>query len=74
MALAGGASVVQQYLGAGLLDEIQIHLVPVLLGEGVRLFGDLPRRPIAFETTRVVDGRAVTHVRYSTGARADSGP
>jgi len=41
VAVGGGASVVQQYLKAGLLDELQIHLAPVLLGGGVRLFDNL---------------------------------
>ena len=36
--MGGGANVVQQYLRAGLLDELQLHVVPVLLGDGVRLF------------------------------------
>jgi dihydrofolate reductase len=65
VAVAGGADVVQQFLDAGLLDELQIHLVPVLLGDGVRLF-DGPRGtpPPAIELTRVVDSPSVTHLRY----------
>lgn len=61
--LAGGANVVQQYLRAGLLDEMQIHLVPVLLGAGVRLFGDGAGAQM-LEVNRVVDSTAVTHLRY----------
>ena len=41
VALGGGASVAQQYLKAGLLDEMQLHVVPVLLGAGARLFDNL---------------------------------
>jgi len=64
VAVAGGANVVQQYLRAGLLDELQIHLVPVLLHDGVRLFDQLGAGQVQLETTRVVDSPAVTHLRY----------
>jgi dihydrofolate reductase len=64
VAIGGGANVVQQYLKAGLLDEMQIHVAPVLLGEGVRLFEDLGSEHIELEITRVVDSPAVTHLRY----------
>ena len=59
--LAGGASVVQQYLRAGLLDELRIHLVPVLLGDGVRLFGD---RGPELELLELIDSPSATHLRY----------
>jgi dihydrofolate reductase len=59
-----GASVAQQCLRAGLLDEVQIHLVPVLLGAGVRLFDHLGPDSIGLETTRVVDSPGVTHLRF----------
>ncbi|MGI8607195.1 MAG: dihydrofolate reductase family protein [Gaiellaceae bacterium] len=52
----------QQYLRAGLMDEMQIHIVPLLLGGGVRLFDDL--EGIELEQIRVVHSPAVTHVRY----------
>jgi dihydrofolate reductase len=58
-----GASVVQQYLEAGLLDELQVNLAPVLLGGGTRLFGDLGAAQ-ALEVTRVVESPAATHLRY----------
>lgn len=58
-----GASVVQQCLQLGLLDEIQIDLAPVLLGGGVRLFDHLGG-PIPLEKLAVVDGVGVTHLRY----------
>jgi dihydrofolate reductase len=61
--LAGGADVAQQYLAAGLLDEVQIHLVPVFLGDGVRLFDNLDER-VKLEPTRVIESPAVTHLRY----------
>jgi dihydrofolate reductase len=64
VALAGGASVAQQYLKAGLLDELQIHLVPVLLGGGVRLFDRLGSAPVELEATRVIVSPAVTHLKF----------
>jgi dihydrofolate reductase len=54
VAVGGGANLAQQYLKAGLLDEILVHLVPVLLGDGVRLFDHLGAEPIELELTRVV--------------------
>ena len=63
--LAGGANLAQQYLKAGLLDEIQIHLVPVLLGDGVRLFDGIDTEDgLELEITRVIDSPQVTHLRY----------
>jgi dihydrofolate reductase len=64
VSLAGGADVVQQYLNAGLLDDLQIHLAPVFLGGGVRLFDRLGPDPIELEATRVIESPAVTHLRY----------
>jgi len=58
------ANVAQQYLRAGLLDEIDVDLVPVLLGAGVRLFANLDRRQCDLECTRVVVSDGVTHLRY----------
>jgi dihydrofolate reductase len=65
VAVAGGASVAQQYLKAGLLDEFQVHVSPILLGHGTRLFDDLGAEPIGLEITRTVESPAVTHIRYS---------
>jgi dihydrofolate reductase len=62
--LVHGASVAQLALAAGVLDEIQIHLVPVLLGEGRRLFEHLGADHIELEPVRVLDGSGVTHLRY----------
>jgi dihydrofolate reductase len=64
VAVAGGASVARQYLAAGLLDELQIHLVPVLLGGGVALFDGLDPARVELEPSRVVESPRVTHVRY----------
>jgi dihydrofolate reductase len=67
--LAGGASVVQQYLKAGLLDELQIHVAPVLLGDGTSLFDRLGIDPVGLETTRVIASPSVTHLRFRVPAR-----
>jgi dihydrofolate reductase len=61
VAIAGGASVAQQYLRAGLLDELQLHVAPVLLGGGVPLFNGFRG---SLECTRVVESRAATHLRF----------
>jgi dihydrofolate reductase len=61
---AGAASIAQQCLRAGLLDEIHIDLVPVLLGGGVRLFEHLGTAPIELESTRVIEGHGVTHLTF----------
>ena len=63
VAIAGGASVAQQYLAAGLLDEMQLHVAPMLLGGGVRLFADGAPGPDV-ELTRTVQSPAVTHLKY----------
>ena len=59
-----GASLVQQCIRAGLLDEIHFDLVPVLLGNGVRLFDHLGTEPIDLECTRVIEGAGVTHLTF----------
>jgi dihydrofolate reductase len=57
-----GANIVQQYLVAGVVDEIMIHLVPVLLGTGIRLFEHLGVKPIELENIDVIDTPGVTHL------------
>jgi len=65
VAVGGGANVVQQYLKAGLLDELRIHVVPIFLGDGVRLFENhLGESQAKLECARVVDAPGVTHVKY----------
>ena len=58
------ASIVQQCIGAGLLDDIAVNLVPVLLGEGVRLFEHLGTAPIELESTGVIETPGVTHLKF----------
>jgi dihydrofolate reductase len=60
----GAASIAQQCIRAGLLDEIHLDLVPVLLGDGVRLFEHLGTGPIELESTRVIEGAGVTHLKF----------
>jgi dihydrofolate reductase len=64
MVSVAGADPAQQLLRAGKLDEIQISLVPILLGSGVRLLDHLGPDPIALEQTRVIVSEGVTHLRY----------
>ena len=64
VAIAGGASVVQQAIRAGLLDELQLHVAPVLLGGGLRLFDDVGPAPQDLELTRATGSAAITHLRY----------
>jgi dihydrofolate reductase len=62
--LVHGAVTAQRALAAGVLDELQIHLIPVLLGQGRRLFADLPAEHVELELLRAVDGPGVLHLRY----------
>jgi dihydrofolate reductase len=70
--LAGGATVVQQALKAGLLDELQIHLAPVLLGDGVPLFDRLGVDAPGLETGRVVASPSVTHLQFGVAKGASA--
>lgn len=62
--VGGSASVAKQYLAAGLLDQLDIHLVPVFLGEGLRPFDDAALSAITLEQERVVEAPGVTHLRF----------
>ena len=69
VAISGGGSVVQQALAAGLVDEFQLHVAPLLLGGGVRLFADGPSDGRTLECTRVLASPGVTHLRYAVVGR-----
>lgn len=58
-------NIMRQCLKAGLLDEINIDLVPLLLGEGIRLFEHLAIEPIELEIKSVIEGDGVTHLQYA---------
>jgi dihydrofolate reductase len=63
--LVHGAAVTQLALSAGVLDEVELHVIPVLLGEGRRLFDNLSPEHIELERTRILIGDdGVTHMHY----------
>jgi dihydrofolate reductase len=63
VSIGGGANTIQQYVNAGLVDEFQIHVAPLLLGGGVRLF-EQASPDTAFEVTRVLSSPRVAHLKY----------
>jgi dihydrofolate reductase len=64
VSVAGGANVIQRCLAAGLIDEFQVHISPVLLGAGRRLFAEDGTATVELERMRVVDSPGVTHLRF----------
>jgi dihydrofolate reductase len=60
--LAGGANVVQQYLAAGVVDEFELHIVPILLGDGERLLENVGN--LKLEQVRAIEAPGVTHIKY----------
>jgi dihydrofolate reductase len=62
--LYGGGHIVQQYLAARLLDELELHVVPVLLGDGARIFGNLGDAEVQLEQVRAVEAPGLTHLKY----------
>ena len=62
--IMGGPEIGQQFIHKGLVDEISIHLVPVLFGGGIRLFERLQEEHILLETIGVIDTPEATHLRY----------
>jgi dihydrofolate reductase len=65
ISLAGGGSVANQYLAAGLVDEIDLSISPMILGAGERLFEGVEPGALSLDQTRVVDAPGVTHIKYS---------
>jgi len=59
----GGANTAQQFINAGLIDEMQINLAPILLGKGIKLFGNTDHLT-EFERTRTIETPAATHIKY----------
>jgi dihydrofolate reductase len=68
VSIGGGANAVQQYLAAGLLDEILVSVVPIFLGGGARLFDNLGEPRPRLRQVQAVEAPGVTHIRY---ARSD---
>jgi dihydrofolate reductase len=68
--IAGGLSIAQQALAAGLVDEISMHISPVLMGAGARLFDNIGAGPIRLTRLSVLQGDAATHLRF----RVDRSP
>ena len=64
VAVMGGADIGRQYIRAGLIDEISIHLVPMLFGSGTRLFEHLGSEHIQLESAGVIETPAATHLRF----------
>ncbi len=64
VSVLGGAKLGQQYIQAGLIDEIAVHLVPVLFGSGTRMFENMDIDHIRLEVSEVVHTPAATHLRY----------
>ena len=60
--IGGGASAINQYLAAGLVDELELHIVPLVLGGGARLFDGVG--PLDLEQVRAIDAPGVTHLKY----------
>ena len=64
--IGGGAKTINQYLAAGLVDQLDLHVVPLILGGGARLFENVGP-DVQLELERVIDARGVTHLRYRVG-------
>ena len=65
--LGGGANVVQQYLSAGLVDEFELHVVPIVLGDGERLLDNVGS--LRLEQVRAIEAPGVTHIKYRVSSR-----
>ena len=63
VSIGGGASVTRQYLAAGLVDEMDLHVVPLLLGAGERLFDGVGAN-LKLEQLRAIEAPGVTHLKY----------
>ena len=72
VSIAGGSTTIQQALRAGVVDDFRIHVVPVVLGNGARLFDSLS--DIAFEQVQSVQGEGVVHTKYRSLRKAPEAP
>jgi dihydrofolate reductase len=62
--ISGGASTIQQYLNAGLIDEFTVHIAPLILGSGIRLFDGIDRNKYEVEIQEIIPSDVVTHLKY----------
>ena len=69
--LGGGASTIQQYLRAGLVDEMHVAIVPILLGSGERLFDNFDGTAAGYECVELVSSPSVVHARFARSAPKD---
>ncbi len=60
----GGANIARQFLKLGLIDEVSVHVVPVLFGSGTPLFGDLASQHVSLETIKVIETKEAIHLRF----------
>jgi dihydrofolate reductase len=74
VSIGGGANVVQQFLAAGLLDELVVSIVPILLGGGARLFDNLGEPKPRLQQVQAVEAPGVTHIRYRRDGDGQPGP
>ena len=68
--LQGGGNIIQQYLNAGLVDEFCVHISPVILGSGIRLFDHIHRDKFDITPGEIISSKWATHLRYSLDKRA----
>jgi dihydrofolate reductase len=66
----GSPSIIQQCIALGMVDRIQVKVVPVLLGDGIRLFGTLAGGPVELDDPVVTQGNGVTHLYYDVAKRS----
>lgn len=62
--ISGGANAIRQYLNAGLIDEFSVHIAPIIIGGGVKLFDKIDKGKISFEIKNVINSPSVTHLTY----------
>ncbi|MCU7552920.1 dihydrofolate reductase family protein [Chitinophagaceae bacterium LB-8] len=62
--IQGGANTIQQFLNAGLIDEFTIHIVPIILGSGIRLLDNIDRNKYEIEISEVIPSTLTTHLKY----------
>lgn len=70
----GSPSIIQQCLALALVDRIQVKLVPVLLGDGIRMFGSLATAPLELGNPQVCEGNGVTHLYYDVARPGTTAP